>query len=183
MKEMDSGDVLLATLKAYRAVQASTWLDLNPGIEQRVASWETMDAAALDKELRRLVEETNRPGCEVRVFWKRGNDFVYAGCNKKFAEDAGFAEPGLLIGKNDFDHAVSWLRQSPKYRADDLEVVKTGVEKLNIIERQRSARGNIWLRTGKSPIRPGGGLPVGLVGMYEVIDVQMALHMDPALRA
>jgi len=176
-------DVLLAILKAYRAVQAATFPDLNPGIESRAAAWETMDGPALQKELTRLLEETDRPGCEVRVFWKRGNDFVYGGCNKRLAQDAGVQSPDELVGLNDFDHKISWLRQSPKYRADDLEVVKTGVEKLNIIERQRSANGNLWLRTGKAPIRPGGGAPVGLLGMYEVIDVQTAMQMNPALRA
>jgi hypothetical protein len=176
-------DVLLAILKAYRAVQAATFPDLHPGIEARAAAWDQMDAPALHKELARLIEETNRPGCEVRVFWKRGSDFTYGGCNKKLAQDAGFDNPDELVGMNDFDHRITWLRQSPKYRADDLEVVKIGAEKLNIIERQRSAKGNIWLRTGKAPIRPGGGTPIGLVGMYEVIDVQTAMQMDPALRA
>jgi hypothetical protein len=176
-------DVLLAILKAYRAVQAATFPDLHPGIENRVATWDTMDAQALEQELTRLVQETNRPGCEVRVFWKRGNDFIYGGCNEKLAQDAGFQTAAQMIGRHDFDHGVSWLRQSPKYRADDLEVVKTGVEKVNIIERQRSAKGNIWLRTGKAPIRPGGGAPIGLVGMYEVIDVQTAIQMNPSLGA
>jgi hypothetical protein len=175
-------DLSLAILKAYRAVQ-TVWPLVNPDLESRVASWEQMDARALNDELARLVEQTNRPGCDLRVFWKLGGQLTYGGCNTRFAQDAGFQTAAELVGKTDFDPGVSWLRQSPKYRADDLEVINFLTERLNIIERQRSAQGNIWLRTAKAPIRPGGATAVGVVGMYEIIDVQTAIHMNPALGA
>jgi hypothetical protein len=175
-------EILLATLKAYRAVQKSSWPNLNPGIEARETLWDNMSVGELRAELDRLVGETNRPGCEVRIFWKMGPDFNYAGINDNLVRDAGFQTPQQILGKNDFLEGIVWLRQSSKYRADDLEVVKTAAEKLNIVERQRSANGNIWLRTGKAPIRPDGGTPVGILGMYEVIDVETAMRLNPQLR-
>jgi hypothetical protein len=176
-------DLLLAILKAYRTVQ-SVWPTINPGLEARASTWEQMDARALSDELARQVEQSNRPGCDLRLFWKLGTELTYGGCNARFAQDAGFPAPAQLVGRNDFDHAVTWLRQSPKYRADDLEVINLRTERLNIIERQRSAQGNIWLRTAKAPICPaGGGSPVGVFGMYEIIDVQMAIQLNPALGA
>ena len=175
-------DLSLAILKAYRAVQ-SVWPTLNPDLEARAATWEQLDARALNDELARLVDETNRPGCDLRVFWKLGAELTYGGCNARFAQDAGFPAAEQIVGKNDFDPTISWLRQSPKYRADDNEVIKLGAERLNIIERQRSAQGNIWLRTAKAPICPAGGAAVGVVGMYEVIDVQAAIQLNPALGA
>lgn len=118
-------DALLATLVAYRKVQRASWPQLNT-TQGHDESWSSMSTKALEAELERLVAETQRSGQEVRVFWKLGTDFVYAGCNDQFARDAGFRQAKDLIGKTDFDPEISWLRQSAKYRRDDTEVVQTG---------------------------------------------------------
>ena len=49
-------------------------------------------------------------------------------------------------------------------------MVSKGVALLDIVERQDSPAGTVWLRTGKAPIRVGDGEAIGLLGMYEVID-------------
>ncbi|MBZ0121478.1 MAG: PAS domain-containing protein [Sandaracinaceae bacterium] len=170
-------DALLATLVAYRKVQRASWPQLNT-TQGHDESWSSMSTKALEAELERLVAETQRSGQEVRVFWKLGTDFVYAGCNDQFARDAGFRQAKDLIGKTDFDPDISWLRQSAKYRRDDTEVVQTGSEKLDIIERQDSPSGTIWLRTGKAPIRPAGKRAIGILGMYEVIDSATAAKLS-----
>ena len=176
-------DLSLAILKAYRAVQ-SVWPTVNSGLEARAAAWEQMDARALSEELARLVERDKPPRLRHpgvlegrrRAHLRRLQRALRPGRRLPAAAEQ-------IVGKNDFDPAISWLRQSPKYRADDNEVIKLRAERLNIIERQRSAQGNIWLRTAKAPICPAGGAPVGVVGMYEVIDVQAAIQLNPALGA
>lgn len=178
----DDARELLATLLAYEKVAVASWAWLRAGIEPRAKAWRGMDAPALEAELTRLVKETEQPGREVRVFWKIGPDLVYRGCNVQFARDAGFPSPAALIGKNDFDPRISWLRQSAKYRKDDVTVVETGSEKLDIIERQDSADGTIWLRTGKAPIRPAGRAAIGVLGMYEVIDAATAKQLTRSQR-
>ncbi|MCC6873536.1 MAG: hypothetical protein IT378_04435 [Sandaracinaceae bacterium] len=168
---------LVAILMAYQAVQHASWPELNPGSDRRAAAWATMSRSELEAELRRLVAETERPGKQVRVFWKIGADFVYGGCNDQFARDGGLRSAGDLIGKTDFDPALSWARQSAKYRKDDVEVVQSGREKLDIIERQDGPSGTIWVRTGKAPIRVPGRKPIGILGMYEVIDGATAARL------
>jgi hypothetical protein len=173
---------LLAILSAYHRVQAASWPDLNPDIDARALTWAGMSEEELAAELQRLLTETERPGFEVRVFWKLGPEYTYGGCNDRFARDAGLDSAVAMVGKTDFDTAISWLRQAAKYRSDDVEVVTRGADKLNIIERQRSASGNVWLRTGKAPIRTDAPrATIGVLGMYEIIDVQTALRLDPRL--
>jgi PAS domain-containing protein len=56
----------------------------------------------------------------VRVFWKDA-DLRYLGCNALFAQDAGFASPEEVIGKDDFQ--MAWREQAESYRADDYKVM------------------------------------------------------------
>ena len=42
----------------------------------------------------------------VRVFWK-DQDLVFLGCNALFANDAGFADPKDIIGKDDYQMGVA----------------------------------------------------------------------------
>ena len=166
-----------AILLAYRTVQRPSWPELNPDLDERARRWPDLDEALLQVELRRLVAETERPGQNVRVFWKIGNDLTYEGCNRQFANDAGFKEARELIGLTDFDPRIAWILQSAKYRKDDFEVMETRKPKLRIIERQHSAAGTIWLHTGKAPILLRGEA-IGIMGMYEVIDLATATRMS-----
>jgi two-component system, sensor histidine kinase and response regulator len=168
---------LLGVLIAYRLVQAASWPRLHPHIATRARGWIDADEKALAKELADLVIETDAAKRPVRVFWKTGANFVFAGCNDHFARDAGFESAKGLIGKTDFDDGVAWQRQAAKYRRDDQEVVQTGVAKLDILERQDTPDGVAWLRTGKAPIRGQGGQVVGVLGMYEVIDATTAAQL------
>jgi hypothetical protein len=164
---------LLATLNAYRTVQ-KTFPELHPNFETRAAKWPRLDEAGLKKELSDLIAESERPGMSVRVFWKMGPDFMYEGCNRHIALDAGFKMAADLIGTNDFDQRVSWILQSAKYRKDDVEVTTSKKPKLYILERQNSAaEGTIFLHTGKAPIMLGDQA-IGMLGMYTVIDGQAA---------
>jgi len=100
----------------------------------------------------------------VRVFWKDRN-LQYLGCNKPFAQDAGFSEPDELLGKDDY--AMGWRDQADLYRSDDRQVIETGTAKLLIEEPQTTPDGNtIWLLTSKTPLRDAAGEISGVLGTY-----------------
>jgi len=102
-----------------------------------------------------------------RVFWKDKNS-VYLGCNKPLAEDAGYADPGALIGKTDYETASKEI--ADKFRADDRYVMETGESKSNYEEPQVRPDGSrAWLRTSKIPLRHKDGEIFGILGTYEDI--------------
>ena len=161
---------LRAILTAYRQVMEASWPALHPSMPARAVGWASASDAELQSDLDDLLREASLPSCVVRVFWKTGPQFVFGGCNALFAKDAGFADPKDLIGLNDFDPRVPWMPQAAKYRADDTQVVVSGSAKLDILERQKSAVGMVWVRAGKAPIRLNTGEVIGIFGMYEVMD-------------
>jgi len=102
-----------------------------------------------------------------RVFWKDRN-FAYLGCNKAFAQDAGFDDSNALIGKNDFE--LSWIDTAELYRADDRLVMESDSPKLNYEEPQSRPDGSqLWLRTNKVPLHDREGNVIGVLGTYEDI--------------
>ncbi|MCA2002399.1 MAG: PAS domain S-box protein, partial [Chloroflexi bacterium] len=109
------------------------------------------------------------------VFWKDSATLSYMGVNQAFAEGAGFASPEDMIGKNDFD--MPWKEQAELYRADDRQVLESGVPKLNYEEPQTSPSGEIiWLRTSKIPMRNVNGEVFAVLGMYEDITERKRLE-------
>jgi hypothetical protein len=169
---------LLATLNAYRAVKEASWPALIPSMKARAPTWPDLSTEELEDELAGYVLDSDAPS--VRVFWKMGNDFVYRGCNERFARDAGLARAADIVGLTDFDDKLAWVAQAAKYRRDDRDVYQSGVPKLDILERQSSSTGVIWLRTGKAPIQLGSGATIGVFGMYEVIDDAAAAKLNLA---
>jgi PAS domain S-box-containing protein len=63
-----------------------------------------------------------------RIFWK-DQESRYLGCNMAFARDAGLAYPEQVVGKT--DHDLPWRALADEVRAHDIEVVSTGVPKMN----------------------------------------------------
>ena len=103
----------------------------------------------------------------VRVFWKDRNS-VFLGCNRPFAIDAGLSSPEEVVGKNDLQ--LGWAKEAPMYRADDQQVIQSGIPKLNYEEPQTTPDGReIWLRTSKIPLRDTNNEIVGVMGTYEEI--------------
>jgi len=105
------------------------------------------------------------------IFWKDRNS-NYLGCNKIFAKVAGFDDPGLIVGKSDFD--LPWSRQeSEAYRKDDREVIETQQPKIHIIETQHQHSGKqIWVDTTKIPLKDIHNTGYGVLGIYEDITEQ-----------
>lgn len=159
----------LAVLTAYKEVLAASWPDLHPDIVQRSARWPMASEEELQAELARYLTEASLPGCKVRIFWKLGPELRFGGGNELFARDAGLPLPTLL-GLDDYDKRLPWFAQAAKYRTDDEEVFRSGRPKLDILERQRSSSGIIWVRAGKAPLRTEENTILGVLGMYEVLD-------------
>ncbi len=115
----------------------------------------------------------------VRVFWK-DKDLVYLGCNTMFAQDAGFADPKDIKGKDDYQ--MGWRDQIELYRADDRQVIESGLPKLLIEEPQTTPEGNtITLLTSKIPLRNSEGKIIGVLGTY--MDITERKRDEEMLRA
>lgn len=150
----------------------ASWPVLHPTMAERAKRWATASYADLDAELGDYLRESARSDQHVRVFWKVGPQFKFAGCNQLFASDAGFPSPAELIGLDDFDRRLPWGHQAAKYRLDDEAVFTSGSPRLDILERQQSSTGITWVRAGKAPIRKPAGAVIGIFGMYELLDAE-----------
>lgn len=106
----------------------------------------------------------------ARIFWKN-NELRYMGCNPAFAADAGALSPDEVVGKDDYQ--LAWKEQAEIYRADDRQVMDTGIPKLFYDEPTTSSDGKItWLRTSKVPLRNKDNETIGVLGLYQDITEQ-----------
>ena len=113
----------------------------------------------------------------MRIFWK-DRSLHYLGCNPPFARDAGLASPSDLVGKDDFE--MAWSGEAELYRADDQQVVESGMPRINYEEPQTTPDGRtIWLRTSKVPLRNQRDEIIGVLGLYE--DVTEGKEKDDEL--
>jgi PAS domain S-box-containing protein len=102
------------------------------------------------------------------VFWK-DRQSRYLGCNKVFAAFGG-VEPEALLGLSDRD--MPWA-DDPDFDAAwfvdwDRAVVESGEPRFGIIERLRSAAGDVrWIETNKVPLRDLSGAVIGVLGTFE----------------
>ncbi len=116
-----------------------------------------------------------------RVFWKDRNS-VYVGCNKPFALDWGYEDPGELVGKTDYEHAAAVI--ADLYVADDCEVVESGRPKINYEEPQIRPDGSrAWLITSKVPMYDQDGQVIGILGTYADITERKLMEEELAEEA
>ncbi|PPT06057.1 Circadian input kinase A [Geitlerinema sp. FC II] len=119
------------------------------------------------------------------IFWK-DRDGRFLGCNRKLAELAGRDDPDDLVGASDFD--CPWYREAPLYRADDLEIMASGRDKLHLEEPitivegrgEASSRQTRWIRTHKVPLLDPDGNIIGILGTFE--DITDRKHAEEHLR-
>jgi PAS domain S-box-containing protein len=106
----------------------------------------------------------------TRVYWKN-LDGVYQGCNYNFAQDAGFSGETEVVGKNDYE--MPWSSEATAYRADDRQVINSGIPKMKYVEPQTNAEGDlVWLRTNKIPLRDVNDEVIGILGSYDDITIE-----------
>ena len=113
-----------------------------------------------------------------RVFWKDRN-LTYLGCNRPFANDAGYEHPCQIVGKNDTQLYPKNI--ADLYNNDDRKVIETGVTKLDYEEPLIKPDGTrLWLKTSKVPLRDRDGNIIGVLGSYE--DITKKREVEEALR-
>lgn len=98
------------------------------------------------------------------VFWK-DTQSTFLGCNKSFAATVGLKSQTDILWKNDFDFQYP-TNEAENFRADDVEVMNTGIAKLHIEEMRRQPDGSVvWSDTNKIPLRDSGGKTIGVLGV------------------
>ncbi|MDB6154117.1 MAG: sensor signal transduction histidine kinase [Chthoniobacteraceae bacterium] len=113
-----------------------------------------------------------------RVFLK-STDLTFIACNRAFAHDTGLASPADVVGKTDFE--LVWTTDAERYRADDIEVIRSGIARSQYAEVQRRTDGSTgWLRTSKVPVRDAEGHVFAVLGTYE--DITEIQRADTALQ-
>ncbi len=113
-----------------------------------------------------------------RVFWKDRNS-VFVGCNKPFALDAGYEDPGELVGKTSYETASAAM--ADRYTADDRGVMQSGRPKINYEQMQIRADGSqAWLITSKVPMYDQDHHVIGVLGTYS--DITERKKAEEALR-
>ncbi len=113
------------------------------------------------------------------VFWK-DRDSRYLGCNRVFAQAAGFKDTDQIVGKTDFE--LPWgPREGKGYVADDQQVMSSKKAKYNIIEPITLADASQrWLETSKTPLLRPDGEVFGVLGVFQ--DITERKQMEQQLR-
>jgi PAS domain S-box-containing protein len=113
------------------------------------------------------------------VFWK-DRDSRYLGCNRVFAQAAGFTDAEQLVGKTDFE--LPWgPREGKGFVADDQQVMASKKAKYNIFEPITLADGSQrWLETSKTPLLRHDGEVFGVLGVFQ--DITERKQMEQQLR-
>lgn len=164
--------------------QRSELLRANESLEQKVTErtsqleQQALEQKRVEQQIRDAQQmlRTVIDNIPVRVFWK-DLKLNYLGCSQSFAEDAGFASPLDIVGKDDF--AMGWSEQANLYRQDDKRVLMSGLPKLNFEEEQTTPNGEkIWLRTSKVPLVDAEHRVIGLLGTYENITERKKAEQD-----
>ncbi len=139
-----------------------------------------MEDRALESLQQRLVMlsyiVTKVPGF---VFWK-DTELKLMGCNDNFAKQVGLNHPDEIVGLT--DHDLPWNpEQTQKFIRDDQEILKTGIPKTNIEEKQRQLDGKeLVLLTSKVPLYDSHQKVSGVLGIY--VDITHLKEAELALR-
>jgi len=95
---------------------------------------------------------------------------------------AGEASLLDVIGKDDYQ--LVWKEQAELYRANDQQVMDSGIPKLFYDEPQTTPDGKtIWLRTSKVPLHNSGNETIGVLGVYQDVTKQKQTEADLRIAA
>ena len=108
------------------------------------------------------------------IFWK-DRHFIYQGCNRAYAEDAGLGHPDHIVGLTDYD--LPWsTEEADWYRQCDRKVMDRNTPEYRIVESRVQANGRqVWVETSKLPLLNHNQEVVGILGHYEDITE----HQEP----
>jgi len=109
------------------------------------------------------------------MFCVKSADGTYLSANLAFAERAGVAGPGEVVGRTARDLFPAGLAE--RYEAQDREVLSSGRMLTNELELITRADGTVgWFLTSKSRWTDASGVPVGLVS----VSVDLRTPVDAA---
>jgi PAS domain S-box-containing protein len=108
------------------------------------------------------------------IFWK-DREGLYLGANGNKLRALGLGSVDELIGKTDYDTAIS-RENADFYRSVDRKVMDTGQPILNLEETQQRPDGPHVLLTTKFPLRDDAGAVTGILGMYVDVTERTRLH-------
>jgi AraC-like DNA-binding protein len=118
-------------------------------------------------------------------FFAKDEKFRIVAANRHFYERFGFEKESDIIGLDDFTLFPTGLAEH--FRRDDIEVLTTGLAKLNIVElffnRQRIPD---WFITNKLPVLGRSGKVIGLMGTTQSYEskkqiLQPIMQIDKAV--
>jgi len=182
-KALANGHIFSHTLRVRRKSGEIRWHQLTSQPRRLENGATVFDGIDLDITERKNAETELRDSRNIlqavirhvplRVFWK-DHDLNYLGCNPLFAQDAGIADVESMIGKN--DSMMVWASEAELYRADDLQVIESGIPRINFEEPQTTPDGGtIWLRTSKVPLRNDANEVIGVLGIYDdITEIKLA---------
>lgn len=111
------------------------------------------------------------------IFWKDKNS-VFLGCNRFFANLAAINDPKQIIGKTDYD--LPWGKfHAERYIADDQEIIRTQIPKLNIEEIQILDDGQEFvLLSNKIPLLSETGEVFGILAIFHDITRRKKMELS-----
>lgn len=110
--------------------------------------------------------------------WLKDKESRFLAVNESLLNVHGLSGQDDLLGKNDFD--INPKELAERYRADDVEVMRTGKRK--VVEEPHISKAGVkqWIETIKTPIRDSKGAVIGTAGIAR--DITMHKEMDERLR-
>jgi rsbT co-antagonist protein RsbR len=104
------------------------------------------------------------------ICWKDRSS-IYLGCNRSFARIVDLEDSSEIFGKTDYD--LPSAAYANHYRADDRQVMESGVAKINFEEPQPQVDGTLgWIQTSKIPLFDNSGAVVGVLVAFEDISAR-----------
>lgn len=158
---------IVAYVFIYRAVFASSVR----------RPFERLQQAQEELASSRQVLQSILDNAPVRIFW-RDRELRYLGANTLYLQDAGVSDIAQIIGKRSSD---LFPEHTDRYAEDDLEVMRSGIPKLNYEEPITRANGEPgWLLTSKVPLRNNAGDIIGILGTYN--DISERKHAEETIQ-
>jgi two-component system, sensor histidine kinase and response regulator len=113
------------------------------------------------------------------LFYVKNADSRFIFCSERNARVMGLESPMEALGKSDFDFHPQELAQ--KYYSDEQEIIKTGIPKINILEKVIDSLGQTrWYATTKLPLRAEDNTIRGIIGTGR--DITESITAEHALR-